>query len=350
MYNTPPPLRARACLGLLMATALLSASPVAAQLSNAEKDRARALIVEGRDKLSAGNPRGALVAFEEAHRIMHVPTTGFELAQARESLGMLIEAREVLVEVTRMQVDPAAPEIFKERKVQAAETLKTIETRIPSVRLQITGAVLTSVEVKIDGARLAVSEIGTTRELNPGRHEIVVSAPKHITEQIRVKLEDGDTRHLEVPIELVPRKAEVTWGIDDVSDTKEHKRAATESIPTWAWVSSGLALALFSGAGAFRVDQAYIEGKQFGICGGDVKSTCPPANQYLPDQDNNRKNLDSYLFTGLGIAGMTALGVSIVGFVSRSKVDGREPKAEATTSWVPWISPTALGGAFGCRF
>jgi hypothetical protein len=56
---------------------------------------------EGDGKFAAKDYAGALKAYEAAHAIMQVPSTGLPLAKAQLERGLLVEARDTLLQITR---------------------------------------------------------------------------------------------------------------------------------------------------------------------------------------------------------------------------------------------------------
>src|SRR5690349_18414785 len=95
---------------IAIAAALVLASTLAASRAHAEppapsateKETARGLMADARAKRDRGDARGALESFQAADAIMHVPTTGFEVARTQASLGLLVEARDTLHRVLSM--------------------------------------------------------------------------------------------------------------------------------------------------------------------------------------------------------------------------------------------------------
>src|ERR1700712_2316495 len=67
--------------------------------SAAERDTARALMDDGDRLLANAKLPEALERYRAAHAIMHVPTTGVDLARVQARLGLLVEARATAMEV-----------------------------------------------------------------------------------------------------------------------------------------------------------------------------------------------------------------------------------------------------------
>src|SRR5262249_47329328 len=102
-------LRARfGAVGLACASTFWMAA-ASAEPTAGEKADARASMAEGRALRSQRNFEGALRSFNAADRIMHVPTTGLEVARTLEAMGRLVEARSTLGRVMTIPVQPTDP-------------------------------------------------------------------------------------------------------------------------------------------------------------------------------------------------------------------------------------------------
>ena len=78
---------------------LFGAAEARAEPSASDKETARGLMATGRADRSNHDLAGALKAFTGADAIMHVPTTGLEVAKAQIDLGLLVEARDTALRV-----------------------------------------------------------------------------------------------------------------------------------------------------------------------------------------------------------------------------------------------------------
>src|SRR6186997_3170568 len=110
-----------------------------AQASAADRETARALVIEGRAKLDAGDFAGAFKALQGAHAIMGVPTTGLDLAKAHLALGHLVEARVTALEASRLPVLPGEAPAFAKARAAAAALATELAPRIPSVTITVAG-------------------------------------------------------------------------------------------------------------------------------------------------------------------------------------------------------------------
>jgi tetratricopeptide (TPR) repeat protein len=105
-----------AALALTLCATLAHADP-----SAADKQRARALMDRGDLLFEAKSYEEALDAYERADQIMHVPTTGIEVARAHAALGHFARARAVALEVARSPKTPGEPAVFDEARAEAAK-------------------------------------------------------------------------------------------------------------------------------------------------------------------------------------------------------------------------------------
>lgn len=109
-------LHAAAWLLLLL---LGSAERVSAAPSAAERDTARSLMDEGDRMLTSGKLREAMERYRAAHAIMHVPTTGVELARVQARLGLLVEARATAMEVVNLQrAEADEPTVYQRKQLR----------------------------------------------------------------------------------------------------------------------------------------------------------------------------------------------------------------------------------------
>lgn len=150
------------------------ASSAGAQ-SLADKETARALMDEGDAKRDAKDYKAALAAYEKADAIMHVPTTGLEVARMQAQLGMLLEARETLSRVIRIPAKPNEPAPFTAARKTADQLNEDLAKRVPALQITVSGAEGTP-SVTIDGETIPPAVLSVPRKVNPGHHVIVAKA------------------------------------------------------------------------------------------------------------------------------------------------------------------------------
>lgn len=348
------------CAGLAMSLTLHTARAQAPdgvkttpQPTAADKETARALLAEGRAKFASADNEGARKAFVAAHAIMGVPTTGIGLAQALAALGQLIEAREVALDILRMPRAITEPEVFTNARTRAAELTEALATRIPSIVITVKGLPEGLVpDVKVDGVGVAHQALGLARKANPGKHEVVVSAPGFITERREVLLDEGASTPLGIVLSRTPQLSSPTFAPLQTSTPSTAKRpdppsSATERL---AADSKGLWIVpLAAGVGALAVAVG------FGIDHGNVVSTvtaqCP--NNICNGKRYTQADLDALqmhwdfslgMCVGLSLAGATGIGAGLTGMLWPRTAQSRHAKVPVALT--PWISPDS-GGLIG---
>jgi hypothetical protein len=178
---------------------LLQAAPAAAEPSAAERETARGLMQEGDQLRSAGDMRGALARYQSAHAIMHVPTTGLDVARTQAQLGLLVEARGVAVEVSNSPAEPNEPRVFAEARKAATELAAQLESRVPSVKTLVTPPDV-PYTLTIDGVKLPDAAREVAFRTNPGMHIISVEAPGRASQTRQVTLADGQATSLSIAL------------------------------------------------------------------------------------------------------------------------------------------------------
>ena len=337
-------LRSRLVLATAIAFTVLTAGSGAAMASPsaAERETARRLMDEGKERTRAGEKERALEAYQKAHDIMKVPTTGIALAKAQVSVGHLVEARDVALEVARMPRENGEPTIFERARREAKEHEAHVKPRIPTVRIIVKGGPAT--RVSVDGGDVASLLLGEPVAMNPGKHSVVARNADGAEKRADVELAERDAKEVELTL---PVPAPVTMV---VAPPPERPRAAASRADTQgeggrttaakALVFGGFGLALVGLAvggvtGALTLSKA-----------GDVKTQCangicdPAAKGDL----DSASSLATISTIGFAAAGAGAL-CGVVGLLlPRSHVETSQTalQSEARRTSV-WIGPGGMG-------
>lgn len=190
---------------IAVALSFVTPSSVWAQPTPADKESARTLMDKGDEKRGARDYKGALRDYQGAHDLVHVPTTGIEVAKTLESLGQLVEARDMFLWVTRYPRDQAEPAVFTQAREEAEARAIAIEKRISSLVIHVEAALPnTHPIVKIDGIDIPSSSIGIPRRLNPGFHVITASAGGHISAEKKLSLREGESSVIKLSLAAEP--------------------------------------------------------------------------------------------------------------------------------------------------
>jgi hypothetical protein len=163
----------RRCLLLAVLAIAAARGARASEPTAAEKETARALMDEGNARDKRGDHKGALETFRSADALMHVPTTRVAVAKQLAALGMLVEARDIVLQVLRTPAAPDAPAAFLAAREQASTLRDELTPRIGSLRLSLTGSGnLATPRIVIDGAPVSSAVLGVPFRVNPGHHVI----------------------------------------------------------------------------------------------------------------------------------------------------------------------------------
>ena len=296
------------CASVVLAATLLPglawADPTAA-----DRESARTYMAEGRKKRDDNDLKAALRAFEAADAIMHVPTTGLEVAKTQSMLGLLVEARDEALRVSRSSPQPGEPGPFAEARAAAQKLADDLEARIPSIRVVLKNAP-PGTSVTIDGATMPSIAIGLGRKLDPGNH-VIVAAAGATERSVNVQVLEREQK--DVPIDLgapaapapFPQQTEVTQPppqATQVEPPPAHKPWIAVGITTLAVGGVGIALGAITGA--MSISQT-----------NDLKPLCPggvcPSNlQGKLDGANTLATVSDIGFVAGGV--LAAVGVVFV--------------------------------------
>lgn len=173
--------------------------------SPADRETARTLMDDGDRYVEQQRFEEALKAYQDAHAIMHVPTTGIDVALTLTTLGRMVEAREVALEVTRMPVGPNESRLFSEARRDARELADRLAPKIPTLRLNLPSYVdAETVRASIDGEVLDPKALGVPRRLNPGKHAVRVEAPGRPVFVREIELKEAARSILDVDFRAAP--------------------------------------------------------------------------------------------------------------------------------------------------
>lgn len=173
------------------------------ELNASQRETARAWVVEGRALFKQRNYAAALDRHLSAYRLVRVPTIGMEVARTQEAMGKWVEANATAVEVINLPSTPNEPSVFAAARGSARELLKRLTPIIPALRVEVTPASAVA-RVEIDGVPMSVPGQQLSFKLNPGGHELLVSAPGYLTARHTVALRQ-EARET-IAITLIPEK------------------------------------------------------------------------------------------------------------------------------------------------
>jgi hypothetical protein len=211
-----------------------------AQATQAEKVAARSLMEKADEAFEARRYPEALDMYLRADAVMGVPTTGLAVARALEKLDRLIEARRAAARVVELAIAGNEGKAFTDARVQAGQLAIRLQEETPTLQIVATGqGDQVRVAAMLDGALLA-GDPAAPRALDPGHHEILVTAEGCKQSRQTVTVVRGQRARLEVKLEPIFAQAR--------GSTSEDGRAGT-GIPTLAWMGFSVgAIGIVAGA------------------------------------------------------------------------------------------------------
>jgi hypothetical protein len=189
-------------IAIACALALLPRTAVA-QATTAERETARSLMDEGDSFRVAGDLHRALERYLAADAIMHVPTTGLEVARVQAQLNHLVDATTTAIEVANSAPGPNEPPLFTQSRTAAQAMVEALRPRVPSLTLKVEpiGVIY---ELRIDSALVPEGAHGLPYKLDPGEHVVLLQAPGY--RPISERLTLLESQRIERRIRLVSTK------------------------------------------------------------------------------------------------------------------------------------------------
>jgi hypothetical protein len=196
---------------LLGAAVVIRATAALAEPSPQQKELARDLMQKGRDARAVHDLKLALESFKGADDIMHVPTTGFEVARAQVDLGLLVEAHETLLAVQRIPEGQAEPQAFRDARGYARVLDAEVAQRIPQLRIALSGTPPgahgeRAIVMAVDGVALPEGALLVPYKVDPGHHVITVKS-EGVQGGAETDVAEGQSR--DVVVTLTPAVAAV---------------------------------------------------------------------------------------------------------------------------------------------
>ncbi len=314
-----------------------------AEPSLSDRETARSLMDDGDAKRDKNDLKGALKSYEAADAIMHVPTTGLEVARAQAQLGLLLEARETLGRVNRLPPKPGEPAPFTAAR-RTAETLTAeIGARIPSITVVVTNPEPGQATVIVfDGEIVPPAAAAAPRKVNPGHHSVVArSGSLEKKQEIDVAERESKT----VTIDLKPLKAAPVPG-PAASDGDSTAQASSPSALPKVLIYGGFGLGVV-GVGIGSVTGIMSISQVSDVKNDCTNNVCKASRAGDIDSAKSLGTISTIAF----IAGGVGIGAGVIGLVLQSKQSSSESappvgttaSAKSALTVRPDVGPTWLG-------
>jgi hypothetical protein len=328
--------KTRLIFSAVTAAMLLGGSLAYAEPTAAEKETARGLMTQGRAQRTSGDLKGALKSFQAADTIMHVPTTGYEVAKTQEGAGLLVEARDTALRVTRMPVQPGEAAPFAEARTNSQQLSDDLAERIPTLKITVTGAADGEDPlVSVDGGKPApLSVLGLGARVDPGHHSVTAKTAHGAAKQ---EVDVAEKESKDVTLALVATEGPA------VDDTQPPPGPGTDTPPdtTTGGKSHALTYVSFGVAGA-----GVVVGTITGILTLSKKSAAGCTNDMCPSATWNDIN-SAHSFATVSTVSFIVAGVgAVVGVLSMALGNDSTPPAPpppAEARVTPWIGLGSAG-------
>ncbi len=339
---------------------LLAGSSVRGQtVDAASRAAARDLGTQGVQAYQAGDYAAAKDRLERAYRVLTVPSLGLWYGRALAKQGLIIEASEVFLEVSRLPTSSGDRAVQEQAQKDAVAEREPLLARIGGIRIQVENANPQEVEVLVDGAVVSSALLGVDKPTNPGRHQLVGKRGAETVEQT-IDLADGEKKPVVLRFSTVAALPPVPPPASSTSAAPPPPPVAPpppvtsaererEGLPPWltyaAWGLGGLGVAV----GATTATMAYQlrQGdKMSDACTGEV---CSPAVRSDVDRYNNLRLFSTigFITGGVGLAAAVTLTWIVPGS-SQSESSRAANQPGGVRDLRAWVGPNglAVSGSF----
>jgi hypothetical protein len=329
-----------------MSVAALSCTSLAwADPSAADKETARGLMNDGRAARDKGDLKGAVKAFAAADALMHVPTTGIELAKALAAAGQLVEARDVALKVTRIPEKPNEPKPFAAARDAAAQLNDDLGARIPSLTVNVKNVPdgMTA-SVDVDGSSVPAEMLGQARKLDPGHHVITAKAGTAEGKQ-EVDIAEKESKQVDIELPAQSETPATETKPEGMPDTPPPDTSSGGGNKIMIWGGFGLAGAgIITGSitGILAISKASSI-KNSGECQGNE---CNPTEDSSLSSGKTMATVStvSFIVAGVGAAiGVTGFFVGGGSSAPAAKPADAPATDQTSSRIIPWIGVGSAG-------
>jgi hypothetical protein len=302
--------------------ALLMSHAAYAQPEPQEKEAAHELMVRARSARERKDLKEALDLFSAADAIMHVPTTGLQVAKTQAELGMLIEAQRTAHRVVEMPSSPHDPPPFSAARDLAARLEGDLSLRIPVLSLDFsepdTGR---ASAIALDGAPLDHAVVSEKVPVNPGHHKLVAETE---TRRAQVEVEVAEGENKRVHFDFGPRRPPAAVVPPSPAPISSDSPATSSGPSAAALILGGGALLSLGTGAAFAILGKRQQDELAGACAPD----CLPSSA--------RQVAQMYEIADIAFALGVAVGISaiVVQFASPAKPTSALGMRRVTPSYV----------------
>ncbi len=331
--------RVRRLAWLVLPAATSLAVPAMADPSPQQKELARDLMQKGYAARSAHDPKTALESFKAADDIMHVPTTGFEVARAEVDVGLLVEAHQTLVEVMHAPEKPGEPQAFRDARGYAKVLDQQLVSRIPQLRISVSGG--NSAAVSVDGVDLPEGALLVPYKVDPGHHVVVAKAGA-ATGRTETDVAEHEVKEVSVTLQAPsPEPAAEPAPAPPPAAAEPESTPSHHGFGPVAWAGFGVAVV---GLGVGAVTGVMTLNEKSSIASQCNGTRCPPSTYGKIDSVNTLASVSTISF----VVGGAGAAVGVAAWLLGWGVDSPSSTAASSSDSVrvaPWVSLGSAGVA-----
>ena len=219
----------------LLALIAIVGLPRPASADNAAE--ARALFDAAKASAKAGDCATAVPKFAKSYQLDPKPGTLRNLGYCEEQLGRIASAWRHFREV--IEKFPASNHVEYARERTAA-----LEARVPKLTIRLAGGARDGITITLDGESVPQADVGKALAVDPGEHEIAVSASGRALARYDITIAEGEKR------DEVVRSATLLTEHDEKGKASEaNPDAGDQSANTMDPLGEGRTVALIVGGG-----------------------------------------------------------------------------------------------------
>ncbi len=200
---------------------------------------ARTLFEEGVSLADRGDWVGAADRFERAHSLKPTSGIAYNWASALRETGKLVQAQELLLQVTR---DPRADPDLKR---QAEQALSALSPRIARLKVRVVDARERDIQVEVDGAGWPRAAWDVWSPIDPGAHTAVLKRGEDALRRAELTLGEGEHRELELSERATA--ADAPSGSEPANDHGERPKPLYKRWLLWTAVGAVVAGGVITG-------------------------------------------------------------------------------------------------------
>jgi hypothetical protein len=281
---------------------------------------ARQLAISGIDAVESGDCEKGAPQLERAEQLHHASVHLQYLARCRVGAGRLVAATEMWRRIIREGApEGSSPAVVAALTEAQAELEKTLP-RLASTTIRAAGK-YEGLSLTLDGARLPADMVGAPQILDPGDHQLTVSAPGFQNWQKQWNLAEGGSAEIVVELVALPDGAVAGTTAGEESTTDKGGSAPWLSPVGWVTASVGVA-SLIAGT----VTLLSRNNRR-----SDLENKCPNSRctDMTQDQLDNERDTINDLTTASNVllwGGGALLAGGATMIIIASQTSGKEPQ------------------------